>query len=360
MKKLDVYIIKKFLTTFLFTIALISIVSIAIDLSEKVSRLMKAEAPWKEVIFDYYLNFIPWIVGLLAPVFVLIAVVFFTARLAKNNEILSILNAGVSYKRFLLPYMIAAGMVATLLWVGDNYIIPKSTFIKNTFENKYITKGNKQVNVDNVHFFLGAETKAYVRYFRLRDTTMQGFRIETFKDGKLIELLKSEKLAFKKAPNEWILKGHTVRTFEDKKETLQTYQGDLDTIFPFTPEDFIRYTNEMEMMTTPELKEFVAYERSRGVSDSIKHLTEIQRRTADPFSIFILTLLGVSVASRKSRGGMGMNLAMGIVTGALFVMLQKFSATFAQGNFISPAVGMWLPNVIFLLVAIYFVSKAQK
>ena len=360
MKKIDVYIIQKFLTTFIFTIALISIVSIAIDLSEKVSRLMKAEAPFKEIVFDYYLNFIPWIVGLLAPVFVLIAVIFFTARMAKNNEILAILNSGVSYRRLLVPYMVGAGIIASLLWVGGNYIIPKSTFKKNTFENQYIFKGNKQINVDNVHFFLSEDEKAYVRYFRMRDTTMQGFRIETFADGELVEMMKTEKLAFKAAPNVWTLRGYTVRRFDGNSEEMETYVGDLDTTFAFTPEDFIRYTNEMEMMTTPELREFVKYEQKRGVSDSVKHLTEIQRRTADPFSIFILTLLGASVASRKSRGGMGMNLALGIVAAALFVMMQKFSSTFAQGNFITPALGMWIPNIFFSFVVIYFISKAQK
>ncbi|MDA9774651.1 LptF/LptG family permease [Saprospiraceae bacterium] len=360
MKKIDGYIIRKFLTTFLFTIMLITVVSIAIDLSEKVTRLMKAKAPISEVIFDYYLNFIPWIVGLLAPVFVLIAVIFFTARMAKNNEVLSILNAGVSYNRLLMPYMVAASIIAGILWVGGNFIIPKSTAIKNKFENTYLSKGNKKVNVDNVHFFLNEHEKAYVRYFRLRDTTMQGFRIETFKDGKLVQMLKTEKLEFKAHPNEWTLKGYTVRTFGEKTEGMEEFKGDTDTTFAFTPADFIRYTNEMETMTTQELRDFVLYEQRRGVSDSVKYVTEIQRRTADPFSIFILTLLGVSVSSRKSRGGMGMNLAIGIVTAGLFVMMQKFSATFAQGNFISPALGMWIPNLFFGIIVIFFVRSAQK
>ena len=361
MKKIDLYIIKKFLTTFLFTIALISVVSIAIDLSEKVTRLMKSEAPIKDVIFEYYLNFIPWIVGLLTPVFVLIAVIFFTARMAKNNEILSILNAGVSYRRLLRPYMIGAGIIAVVLFIGGNYIIPISTDKKNTFENIYINRGNKKVEVDHVHFFLNEKEKAYVRYFRLRDTSMQGFRVETFNDnGEVIQLLQTDRLDYIGPPDNWRLNSHTVRTFDGEKESFVNYKEKLDTVFPFSPEDFIRYTNDMEMMTTPELKKFVEYEKSRGVADSIKHVTEIQRRLADPFSIFILTLLGVTVASRKTRGGMGMNLAIGVTTGALFVFMQKFSSTFAQGNYISPELGMWIPNIFFSIVAIYFVSKAQK
>ncbi len=361
MRKLDIYIVKKFLQTFLFTIALISVVSIAIDLSEKVTRLMKSKAPINEIIFDYYVNFIPWIVGLLTPVFVLIAVIFFTARMAKNNEIISILNAGVSYKRLLLPYMIGAGLIAIALYIGGNYVIPKATDVKNKFENTYINRGNRKVDVDNVHFFLKEDEKAYVRYFRLRDTSMQGFRIEQFNaEGEVVQLLQTDRLDFLGPPNNWRLNNYTIRTFDETSETLRHYKEKKDTIFPFTPDDFIRYTNEMEMMTTPELKKYVAYEKSRGVADSIKHVTEIQRRLADPFSIFILTLLGVTVASRKTRGGMGMNLAIGVTTGALFVFMQKFSSTFAQGNYISPELGMWIPNIFFSIVAIYFVSRAQK
>jgi len=298
------------------------------------------------IVFEYYLNFIPWIVGLLTPVFVLIAVIFFTARMAKNNEILSILNAGVSYQRLLRPYMIGAGIIAVALFIGGNYIIPRSTDVKNSFENVYINKGNRKVEVDNVHFFLTENEKAYVRYFRLRDTSMQGFRVETFNEsGEIVQLLQTDRLDFIGPPNNWRLNAYSVRTFDGAKESFVSYKQKHDTIFPFSPEDFIRYTNEMEMMTTPELKKFVAYEKSRGVADSIKHITEIQRRYADPFSIFILTLLGVTVASRKTRGGMGMNLAIGVTTGALFVFMQKFSSTFAQGNYISPELGMWIPNM---------------
>jgi lipopolysaccharide export system permease protein len=361
MKKIDVYIIKKFLKTFLFTIALISVVSIAIDLSEKVTRLMKSEAPIYDVIFSYYLNFIPWIVGLLTPVFVLIAVIFFSARMAKNNEIIAILNAGVSYRRLMVPYMIGAGIIAAVLYIGGNYVIPISTAEKNSFENVYINRGNRKVDVDNVHFFLKEDEKAYVRYFRLRDTSMQGFRTERFNEnGEIIELLQTDRLDYLGPPNKWRLNGHTVRKFDGLNESIQHFKEKVDTVFPFTPDDFVRYTNDMEMMTTPELKKFVAYEQSRGVADSVKHITEIQRRIADPFSIFILTILGVTVSSRKTRGGMGMNLAIGVTTGALFVFMQKFSTTFAQGDVFSPEIGMWIPNIFFAIVAIFFILRAQK
>lgn len=360
MKKWDWYIFKKYLTTFFFTISLLAVVSIAIDLSEKISKLMDEPVTWKEIVFDYYMNFIPWILGLLTPVFVLISVIFFTGRLAKNNEIISMLNAGVSYRRMIRPYLLAGGLIASFLWIGGHYIIPKASKVKNTFENTYIFKSNRQVDIDNVHFFINPNEKAYVRYFRLRDTSMQGFRIETFEDNKLVKLLKSDKLEFKEPPNLWTLNNYSVREIHGELETMTYHTEKIDTILPFTPDDFISYINDMEMMTTPELRQYIDSQRSKGVRLSNKYILEVQRRHSDPVAIIILTLIGVSVSSRKLRGGMGLNLAIGVMVGASFAMLQRFSATFATGNLISPIIGMWVPNIVFLFVAIYLLSRAQK
>lgn len=360
MKKIDLYIIKKYLTTFIFTIGMVAVVSIAIDLSEKLSKLMDEPVTWKEITFDYYFNFIPWILGLLAPVFALITVIFFTGRMAKNNEIISIFNSGVSYWRFLRPYLLASLVIAGALWIGGHYVIPNAAEVKNKFENTYIFKSNRKVDVDNVHFYIGPEAKAYVRYFRLRDTSMQGFRIEEFEDNQLKRLMNSEKLEFKEAPNTWTVNGYTLRTFDGDKEHLTFHPETVDTILPFTPDDFISYVNDMEMMTTPELNEFIASQKSRGVSLSNKYQLEVQRRNSDPITILILTIIGVAVSSRKLRGGMGLNLATGVMIGAGFVFLQRFAATFATGNLISPVIGMWVPNIFFFFVAIYLVSRAQK
>lgn len=360
MGKIDWYIIKKYLTTFVFSITMLAFVSIAIDLSEKISRLMDQPVTWKEIVFDYYLNFIPWILGLLAPVFALISVIFFTGRLAKNNEILAILNAGANYWRFLRPFLLGGLVIAVLLWLGGNYVIPKASKKKNTFENAYIFKSNRKVDVDNVHFFIGPETKAYVRYFRLRDTSLQGFRIETFKDHTITAVLKAEKAVFKSHPNTWTLHDYTIHEFNGEKESVQFFKQPKDTVLSFVPDDFISYINDMEMMTTPELVSYIEYEKSRGVKTPSRYILELHRRTADPVTILILTIIGVSVSSRKSRGGMGLNLAIGVAVGAIFVFLQKFSNTFATGQVIPAELGMWIPNIIFFLVAIYFVSKAQK
>lgn len=335
--------------------------AIVIDFSEKVGKFINEDLTFREIIVDYYLNFIPWINGLLWPLFSLIAVVFFTSRLAKNSEIISILGAGVSYWRMLVPFLTAASIIAAILWVNNNYVTPKSTRIKNDFENTYIFKGNKKVTNENVHFFLSPNEKAFVRYFRLRDTSLMDFRIESFKDGKLVKVLKAKRVKLKTAPNEWTINDYNIRHINGIEERIVSGKGkSIDTILSFTPSEFIRYSNEMESMTSPELREYIAYEESKGLGKTRKYLIELYRRTADPFTILILTLIGVSIASRKTRGGLGLHLALGIIIGASFVIVSKFSVTFATSQTLHPLIGIWIPNLIFLSIAIILVSRAQK
>jgi lipopolysaccharide export system permease protein len=361
MKKLDIYIIKKYLLAFFFTTLLITMTAIVIDFSEKVGKFINEDLTTREIIVDYYLNFIPWINGLLWPLFSLIAVVFFTSRLAKNSEIISILGAGVSYKRLLVPYLIAAGIIASILWVNNNYITPRSTRIKNDFENTYIFKGNKKVSNENVHFFLAPGEKAFVRYFRLRDTSLMDFRIESFKDGKLVKVLKAKRVKLKSPPDTWSIFDYNIRYIDGPRERLVMGKGErIDTTLGFTPDEFIRYSNEMESMTSPELRKYIAYEESKGLGKTKKYMIELYRRTADPFTIIILTLIGVSISSRKTRGGLGLHIALGIIIGAAFVITSKFSVSFATSHTLHPLLGIWLPNILFFTIAVLLISRAQK
>ena len=361
MKKLDKYIIRKYLSTFFFTILLITMVAVVIDFSEKVEKFLDEEVKASEVVFDYYLNFIPWINGLLWPLFALIAVIFFTSRMAKNSEIISILASGVSYYRMLVPYVISASFLAVLLWYGNNYRIPLSNKIKFSFENTYIFKGNKKTLSENVHFNISANEKAFVRYFRLRDSTMIDFRLETFENGNLVQILKAKRIQYKTPIRKWRMRDYTIRTFNGLEETMDVYSGEeIDTSFGFAPEEFIQYTNQMEMMTSREIKDFIDYETDRGIQNSKKYLVEYHRRNADPFTIIILTIIGVSVASRKVRGGLGLHLAIGILLGSLLVILTKFSVTFAHSHSLTPLLGIWIPNIVFSIIALILVFKAQK
>lgn len=361
MKILDWYIVKKYLSTFFFTILLITMIAITIDYFERVDKFMNSSLTAKEIITDYYFHFIPWINGLLWPLFALLAVIFFTSRMAKNSEIISILSAKVSYSRLIRPYMIGAGILATLLWIGNNYVIPRSNRLKNEFESQYIRASTKTTLDHNIHFWLSPTEKVYIRSFSDSDTTGRTFRLERFENNKLVSVLKANKIKFKKEPNIWRLESYERHTFTDKSESLSIHDSDyLDTTFNFLPEDFTRYTRQMEMMNTTDLRNFLKYEQAKGLDSGKKYEIELYRRTADPCTIFILTLIGVAVASRKVRGGMGFHLAAGIIIGAAFVILSKFSTTFSTNLSLPPIIGVWIPNILFSIIAAWLVKTAQK
>lgn len=337
-------------------------VAVVIDLAENVHKFLKVSLSISEVLFGYYLYFIPWVNGLLWPLIALVSVIFFTSRMANDSEIISILNAGVSYNRILVPYLIGASLIAGVLWFGINYLIPKSNLEKTEFEEHHKLKVREQTHSSDTHFFISPNSKIFVRYFKKRDTTIQNFRLETFDDkGRLVKLIKAERVNFKEAPHTWTLEDYSVRTIEGNKEHLFVAAGEsLDTSLNFKPEDFILNTKQMEIMTTKDLRQYIQREEERGIDNTKKYYIELQRRTADPFTIIILTLIGVAIASRKVRGGTGMHLASGIVVGSAFVLLSKFTVTFAHNLSLSPSLGVWIPNILFMTIAIIYIIKAQK
>lgn len=359
--KLDRYIIKKYLSTFVFTIVMITMIAISIDFFEKVDKFLAADTSAWRIFRDYHVNFVPWINGLLWPLFALLAVIFFTSRMARESEVISILAAGISYNRFLRPYMIAGVFLAALLWIGNNYIIPNATKTKNEFESEYIRRSNKQTLSNNQHFFISPIEKAFFRMYSETDSTAYNFRIETISNNKLVYLVKAEKLKYIPDSSSWKMINYEERSFTENKETFTMHTGEEKVRkFPFTPEDFIRYAKQMEMMTTPELNKFIAREEGKGLETAKKFYIELYRRTSDPYTIIILTLIGVSVASRKVRGGLGLHLASGVIIGASFVILSKFSTTFATNLPVPALLGVWIPNIIFTFLALWLYNRAQK
>ena len=340
---------------------LISLVAVVIDFSEKVHRFIDHELSFFEIMTQYYLPFIPWINGLMWPLFSLIAVIFFTSRLAKNSEIVASLSSGISFYRIMVPYLIAAFIIAGMMWYGKNYLIPHSCKMKNDFENEYLTKKHQSTLNSDVHLYLNPTEKIYIRYYKKRDTTANVFRLEQFKDGRLVQILKAEKLEFKKAPNEWTLKDYEVRRFQGLNESILISKGEtLDTMIDLTPEDFVRNNKIMENMTTGDLKDHIRREREKGLNAGKNYLVQLHQRTSQPFSIIVLTLIGFAVASRKVRGGMGLHLALGVIIGAAFVLISEFSATFSINMSLSPAIGAWLPNIVFSIIAILLIRISQK
>ncbi len=361
LKKIDLYIIKKYLSTFFFTMCLITMIAVAMNFFENVDKFLADDVKWKDVFFTYYLNFIPWINGLLWPLFALLAVIFFTSRMASDSEIIAALSSGMSYNRLLRPFMLSGGFIALLLWIGNNFVIPNSSRIKNEFESEFIRRGNKTTLSTDIHFYLKPNEKAYFRLFSTRDSVARNFRIERFSKGKLVYMLKSENLKYVKESGKWRMTDFEEHSINDMNEKMLIKKNiTKDTLFPFVPDDFVRYSKQMEMLTTLELQKFINKEKGQGLDTAKKYVIELYRRTADPFTIIILTLIGTAIASRKVRGGMGLHLAFGIIVGSIFVILSKFSITFATNLSLSPGLGVWMPNIIFSFIAYYLYSKAQK
>lgn len=361
LKILDRYIIKKYLHTFLFVAALFSMIAVVIDYSEKVEEFNKKAVKTEEIIFDYYLTFIPFINGLLWPLFAMISVIFFTSRMANNSEVISILNAGVSFKRLLVPYLAAASVIVGFHLVANHVVIPKGNKIRLDFEHSYTDTYADKGKTKDLHMFIAPDTKVYIRFYSKNDTSARDFRLEQFKDGELIYLLKAKKAKWKGNPNTWQLDNFEIRTFNGMKETfVQGKNEKMDTTLHLYPEDFIRYHNQKEMMTTAELQDFIDRERQRELSPTKIYEIEIHRRTADPFTILILTLIGVALASRKIRGGIGLHLAIGVAIGAIYIFLSKFSITFATNKSLPPLLGVWIPNIVFGLVGLFLLTRAQK
>ena len=361
MKALDRYLISKYLQSFFFTALLFSVIAIVIDFSEKVNKFFSGKVPAKEIVLNYYVNYIPDINAILWPLFALIAVIFFSSRMAKNSEFIAMISGGMSFYRICRPFLIAAGIIATLLFFGNHLILPRTNKVKLDFLDKYVEKPKKNENSRNRHMFLTPETKLYVRYYNAYDSVANGVRIEKYTDNKLIEVVKAQRMKLIELPNKWQLKRIERRTFNELNETYdQNFAEQIDTVLNVIPNDFVSWRNDEKRLTSPEIIEFISREKQRGSSNLKAFQIELQKRTADPVSIFILTIIGVAVASRKTRGGMGLHLAIGIGIGAIFIFLSRFSSTIALNPNISPIVGVWVPNLIFALIACFLVMRAQK
>lgn len=358
LKKLDRYIIGKFLNTFFFTVLIFSMISVIIDFSENVERFIESPISARQVMFGYYPNFVLFITGLLWPLFTLIAVIFFTSRMAYNSEIISIFNAGVSFRRFIRPYMLGASMLTLMHLAGNHYIIPRGNKIRLDLEHAYIHTNQDKGKKNNVHLFIAEDTKVFVNEFRNKIAFK--FQLEEFSGHQLIKLVKASRAEWQEN-NTWRLFNYQIRTFNGMEETLKVQEGEhMDMEINLTPQDFVDYKNQQTMMTTPQLIKHINLLKSRGAGNTKKYEIERYRRTAEAFTIFILTIIGVTIASRKVRGGVGLHLAIGIGIGALFIFFSRFSIVFATGDSIPALLGIWLPNILFGSIALYLAFKAQQ
>lgn len=361
LKTLDRYIIRKYLATFFFTVLIIVMIGTVIDFSEKVEKFIEEPITVAEIVGEYYPSFFLYIAGLLWPLFCLMAVIFFTSRMAYDSEIISILNAGISFRRLMRPYMIAAALLTGLYLLGAHLVIPWGNQHMFRIIHTYISRDQDKAKVRDIHMFVAPSTTVYIGFYSKGDSTARDFRIEYFEDAKLKHAIKADRAQWQKDSGRWRLFDYERRSFDSLKESFHSGIGmQLDTLLNLGPEDFVDYANQQNMMTTPTLLKHIRKQEARGSGNTAKYLLEFHRRNAEPFTIFILTIIGMTIAARKVRGGIGLHLALGIGIGALFIFFSKFASTFALGSSFPAWLGAWLPNLIFSGFAVYFFQKAQK
>lgn len=360
-KKLDTYIIRKFLGTFAYAIILFSVVSVVLDVAERLDNFLEKDAPVDAIIFDYYMGFVPHIIFLLFPIFVFISVIFFTSQLAARSEIVAILASGVSFYRILfVPYFISATVLVALQLVGNHYIVPQANESRLAFEEVYI-RGGYVSNERNIHVQVAKGEFGYVESFNSKDTSGRKFTLEHFEDHKLTYRLKAQSIRWRN--NKWKLVNYSIRTIDGLNETIQKGSR-LDTVFNFTPDDFDRRTRSLisstEAMITPELNQFIEDQTVKGSSNVPFYEVEKHRRTSSPFATYFLTIIGFAVASRKARGGMGWHILVGIAISSAYVLFLQFSKTFATNGDFSPLMSMWLANIVFGVLSIILLLRAPK
>lgn len=361
MGKLDWYILKKFLVTFFFCMMLFLVVAVAVDSSEKTDDFVKSGLSSSQIITQYYFGFIPHIWGLLFPLFVFIAVIFFTSKMATRSEIIAILASGTSFNRMLRPYLIGGLLLGVILWFGNRYLIPKANEIMSGFKATYIDSNDPTKSQQNNNYYRRVDHDTYVgiKYYDTTSKSAQSFFLDRVKDNKVVYNLRSNFIQWDAKEKKWKLQNAVERKVDSLGEVTKEYPS-LTINISLKPQELRKDEYLKDKLSTPELIRFINQEKQRGTEGLSALEVERYRRTATPAAVVLLTLIGVVIASRKTRGGSGMHLAIGVVTGALFIMSDRFSTVFATKSDLHPLLAAWLPNIAFSLVAYWMYAKAPK
>lgn len=356
---LDWYIIKKFLGTFFFAIGLIISIAIVFDFSEKIDDFIEKNAPASAIIFDYYLNFIPYFAVLFMPLFTFIAVIFFTSKMAYNTEIVAILSSGVSFNRLMRPYLLSAIVIAIISFLLNNFVIPGSTKAMLDFEEMYYRDRPVSFTKVNVHMQIEPGVIIYLERFYTESNYGHKFSIEKFDDGKLVSKLISDEIRWNEETKKWTIKNYYIRDYLDENQII-TKGFSIDTMLNLSPEEFKKRDNAIQAMTYKELNEHIDSQKLQGTSDVVFSLVEKYRRVSLPFSTFILTLIGVSVSSRKSKGGIGIHIGLGLLLSFSYILFLQFSTQFAISGALDPLLAVWIPNIIYIFISYYLYRIVPK
>lgn len=359
---LDWYIIRKFLGTYFFSIALIIVIAVVFDFNEHIDKLQAA--PVKRVIFDYYMNFIPYFANLFSPLFVFIAVIFFTSKLAENSEIIAMFSTGMSFKRMMLPYLASATFIALLTLFLGSEVIPHGNVTRVDFESEFKIHSNRKKEIDKFNVQLMVEDGMIAYIERYDDINKIGYRftLDKFDDKQLLSHMTARTIQYDticEEPYHWLVKDFMIRDLSSTTESIATGR-EMDTVICFQPQDFLIEGGQEETMSSGELRQYIARQKTRGIGNIQGFEIEYHKRYAMSFASFIMTIIGASLSSRKRKGGMGLHLGIGLGLSFGYILFQTVSSMFAVAGTMSAFWAEWLPNVVFIVIAIFLYIKAPK
>lgn len=357
MRKLDWYILKKYIGTFFFAISLLIVIIIVFDVSENIDSFIKNQATLKEVVFHYYIPFIPYFINLFIYLFVFISVILFTSKMASHTEIIAMLSSGISFRRFLYPYVLGATILAVFSFYLGNFLIPKTDTVRRDFKDKYIERLTKSSG-SNIHVQIEKGVYVYVGNFDIKKKIAYKFSVEKFENNEMTYKIIADKASFDTINGFWKLTNYVERSFYPQ-ESMNKGKT-MDTIMKLQPRDLYNIKEEFEEMNLFEIKNHIKNLELRGADNMLPYEIEMHKRIASPVAIIILTVIGVALSSRKVRGGMGLNLGIGIAIAFSYVLFMEFSRVFALSGLFSPMLAAWMPNIIFSIIGVYFLVKAPK
>lgn len=360
-KKIDGYLIRKFIGTYIYSIVLIISISIVFDVNENLAKFTTYHAPLRAIVFDYYANFVPYFANLFSPLFVFIAVIFFTSKLAGNSEIIAMLACGMSFKRLLRPYMISAALISVLNFYLGAYIIPQGTVVRHNFESQY-KNSKKNTTASNVQLQVDKGVIAYISQYDDKHKTGYGFSLDKFENKKLVSHMTANVIKYDTISDSryhWKAINYKIRTLKGMREHI-TSGMEIDTMIIMEPMDLVFSKGQQETFTSPELKRYISKQKDRGSSNVVQYEVEYHKRIATSFASFILTVIGLSLSSRKRKGGMGLYLGIGMALSFSYILLQTVCATFAINANTPPMLAAWIPNILYTFIAYYCYKKAPN
>jgi lipopolysaccharide export system permease protein len=360
LKIIDMYIIRKFLGTFFFCLILIMTIAVVFDLAEKIDNFMERSAPWKSVVFDYYLNFIPYFATLFAPLFVFISVIFFTSRMAVNTEIIAILNSGMSFRRMMWPYFLSSLVIAVFIFYLSNFVIPHSNLLRMDFEDKYYRSRSRRMYVESILRQNSKNTYVYMESYNPGYSRSSNFFLDKVdENGRLMSRLSALSARWDTATGKWSLNEYTIRNITGKSEVI-TRGSKIDTALLVKPSDFSKDPAFVPTITYKDLNDYIRLLSLQGSEEIKVYLVEKHRRIAVPFAVFILTLIGVTLSSRKVRGGIGMSIGIGLALSFSYILFLQFTSQFSLKGNLEPMLAMWIPNILYLIIALVLYRMAPK